>query len=152
MPRELYRTYEVLIEESVAPTHPKRGRTGKNDAYNAVIHRALRATNDLFQDAVCYYTIMLASLASETKDSKARSLNPLWQELVRGNYETQAKEIVHRFSCRYTSCAELTSLENFRESETGTQLVFDCGVQTGDGDQVRLANQQIPPVGRFTTS
>jgi hypothetical protein len=54
MASELYRTYEVLIEDSVHPTHPKRGKTNKNDRYQADAHQALLTTNELFQDAVCY--------------------------------------------------------------------------------------------------
>jgi IS605 OrfB family transposase len=115
MPAELYRTYEVLIEETVHPGHPKRGKTGKNGAYKPEIHKALRVTNDLFQDAVCYYTIMLASLAGEAKDSKGRWLNPLWREFTRGRYAKQAEEIVRRFSHRYASCFGLTSLEQLRD-------------------------------------
>jgi hypothetical protein len=69
---ELYRTYEVLIEESIHPTHPKRGKTTKTYRYKADVHHALVTTNELFQDAVCYYTIMLVGLAGEGKDVKGR--------------------------------------------------------------------------------
>ena len=51
MPSELYRTYQVLIEETVDPLHPKREKTRKNDRYNPDIHHALRVTNGLFQDS-----------------------------------------------------------------------------------------------------
>src|SRR6266540_5607744 len=107
MAGELYRTYEVLIEESVHPTHPKRGKTAKNDAYRADVHLALVTTNELFQDAVCYYTIMLAGLAGEAKDKKGRLQNPLWKEFTNGKFKDQAAKVIQRFAIRYAACAGL---------------------------------------------
>src|SRR5208282_5686758 len=110
MPSEIYRTYEVLIEESVHPTHPKRGKTNKAD-----VHQALVTTNELFQDAVCYYTIMLAGLAGKAKDRKGRLLNPLWKEFTEGKFKQQAENVVQRFAGRYTTCADLATSDSFRE-------------------------------------
>jgi len=115
MPSELYRTYEVLIEETVHPTHPKRGKTNKTDGYRADVHHALVTTNELFQDAVCYYTIMLAGLAGDAKDRKDRSLNPLWKEFTQGKYKEQAEKVLRRFVERYASCTGLTNPESFYE-------------------------------------
>jgi hypothetical protein len=115
MASELYRTYEVLVEESVHPTHSKRGKTNKADGYKADVHQALVTTNELFQDAVCYYTIMLAALAGETKDRKRRLLNPLWKEFTEGKYRQQAEKVVRRFVGRYTSCVELATSDSLRE-------------------------------------
>lgn len=82
MAGELYRTYEVLIEESVHPNHPKRNTSNKASVWNESIYAALRDTNAVFQDAVCYYTILLAGLAGHATE-KGELLNPLWHELCR---------------------------------------------------------------------
>ena len=65
---ELYRTYEVLVEESVHPNHPKREKANKPCLWeldNGEKDAALRDTHMIFQDAVCYYTLCLAGLAGK---------------------------------------------------------------------------------------
>jgi hypothetical protein len=58
MANDLYRTYEVLVEESIHPDHPKRAKdkTTKESKFNEEIDGALRDTHMIFQDAVCYNT------------------------------------------------------------------------------------------------
>ncbi|MBI2061713.1 MAG: hypothetical protein HYT87_18385 [Nitrospirae bacterium] len=70
---ELYRTYEVLIEETVHPDNPKRKTSNKPGVWDQQKYDALRDTNAVFQDAVCYYTILIAGLGGD--------LNPLWGEM-----------------------------------------------------------------------
>ena len=69
MANELYRTYEVLVEESVHSDHPKRAKdkTDKESKFNAEIDGALRDTHMIFQDAVCYNTLLFAGLAGNTE-------------------------------------------------------------------------------------
>lgn len=102
MPTDLYRTYQVLIEETVDPQHPKREKTAKNNNFNPDVHRALGVTNELFQDAVCYYTILLTGLAGNEKDGE-RSLNPLWYEIADddGKYKTAADTVVRRMAGKF---------------------------------------------------
>src|SRR4029077_4153900 len=97
-------------------THPKRGKTHKAYGYKADVHHALITTNELFQDAVCYYTIMLAGWAGEAQDTKGRLLNPLWKELTQGKYKEPAEKVVLRFAGRYASCVGLTNSDSLREN------------------------------------
>jgi len=108
MAGELYRTYEVLVEESVHPDHPKRQKTAKPEAWgDGSTYLALRDTNAIFQDAVCYYTILLAGLASD--------LNPLWAELERretrpGNDVTR---VLQRLAANYLKLPRAQSMREF---------------------------------------
>jgi hypothetical protein len=93
MANDLYRTYEVLVEESIHPTHPKRAKdkdgkllkTDKPERFNEAIDSALRDTHMIFQDAVCYYTLCFAGLAgNEPPPDGERGrdfLNPLCEVL-----------------------------------------------------------------------
>ncbi len=137
MAGELYRTYEVLIEQSVHRTHPKRGKTNKTDAYKADVHQALVTTNELFQDGVCYYTIMLAGLAGEAKNKKGRLLNPLWKEFTKGKYKDQARKVIQRFASRYAACAALTDAAGFLE-----QFLFpsDVAKSVAEFKKAEMAN------------
>jgi IS605 OrfB family transposase len=81
MPNELYRTYEVLVEESVHPDNPKRQRTKKKSRPNAATARALQTTNDVFQDAVCYYLFLIIGLLRDVPETERDEINPLWRTL-----------------------------------------------------------------------
>jgi IS605 OrfB family transposase len=121
MPSELYRTYEVLIEESVHPTHPKRGKTSKSDGYKADVHQALVTTNELFQDAVCYYTIMLAGMCRDGVQ------NPLWDSWMhRPEMQCQLELVIKKLAKDYPKAIfyGATTIEDFITkcySYTGTQ-------------------------------
>lgn len=121
MPSELYRTYEVLIEESVRPTHPKRGGTNKADGYQANVHQALVTTNELFQDAVCYYTIMLAGMCRDGNQ------NPLWDSWMhRPKMQSQLELVIKKLAKDYPRALfhGATTIEAFTTqcySYTGTQ-------------------------------
>jgi IS605 OrfB family transposase len=108
----IHRSYEVLIEETVSAENraQRKHGTSKPLNHNTKTTEALRLTNDLFQDGVCYYTIMLAGMvkdacwtdellesatwmkekidAEQWKVRKAQLLgkriNPLW-ELIRSS-------------------------------------------------------------------
>ena len=97
MAGELYRTYEVLIEESIHPEHPKRAKSGKDDRYgDGKVHEALLTTNEMFQDAVCYYTIMLAGMCRD------ESKNPIWRCWLTDKKVSQdMKSVVARLSSNY---------------------------------------------------
>jgi IS605 OrfB family transposase len=146
MPSELYRTYEVLIEESVHPTHPKRGKTKKTEGYKPDVHQALVTSNELFQDAVCYYTLMLAGLAGEAKNKKGRLLNPLWQEFTKGKFKDQAQKVIRRFANRYAACNGLTDpsglLEKFLFSSEVARSVAEFNKAQIANDTYRVVEQQ----------
>jgi hypothetical protein len=114
MPNELYRTYEVLIEETVAPDHPKRAKTRKPDSYNTEVHDALHTTNALFQDAVCYYTILLAGLAGDEEERQGLPLNPLWWEIAGegGKFKAQADHVVQRLADKFKSLTGCKTAED----------------------------------------
>lgn len=117
MAGELYRTYEVLIEETVSPNDPRRGKTNKPGRYSAEIANALRDTNDIFQDAVCYYTLLLAGLVGN--GDEGAELNPLWRHLR--SKETQEKKsmreetdkVVRRLAERYPVLSGIHTAEEF---------------------------------------
>ncbi len=136
MPSELYRTYEVLIEESVHPTHPKRGKTNKSNGYDAGIHESLKTTNELFQDDVCFYTIMLAGLAGKAEDANGRLLNPLWHEISSGKFKEQGQQIVRRFAERYPSCSGISGVE-----ELFNRFLFknEFAKENSGGDKHKMA-------------
>ena len=53
----VYRTYEVLVEETLSANDPKRQKTSKPSRENAKTRRALETTHRLFQDAVCWFNV-----------------------------------------------------------------------------------------------
>ena len=111
----IHRSYEVLIEETVSAENRDQRKRGTNKPLNhkAKTTEALRLTNDLFQDDVCYYTLMLAGMVKdacwtdellesatwmkEKLDAEqwtarkaqllGKKINPLW-ELIRSNAMT----------------------------------------------------------------
>ncbi len=152
MPADLYRTYQVLIEESVDPQHPKREKTAKNDNHNPSIHRALCVTNELFQDAVCYYTILLSGLAGNEKDGQ-RPLNPLWHEIAddNGKYKTAADTVVRRMAAKYKPLVGCETAINLRDKvflKGEAQNAGSEGSQTAEqkvqmaADTYRIIQQQ----------
>jgi IS605 OrfB family transposase len=126
----IHRSYEVLIEETVTAEnrqHRKRG-TDKEHRFNAKTMAALELTNEMFQDAVCYYTLMLAGMVKgaewteETlgyvgwmraelgdeawKARRARMLgqqiNPLWKHITESHEMSAATaNVVKRLSEEY---------------------------------------------------
>lgn len=117
MPRELYRTYEVLIEETVSPGDPRCGKTNKTSRYSAEITTALRDTNDIFQDAVCYYTLLLAGLVGN--GDEGAGLNPLWRHLRSNAMKEQTDAVVKRLASRYPALQGLQTAEEFLDRVYG---------------------------------
>lgn len=113
MANELYRTYEVLVEESVPPDHPKRAKdkTKKPSRFNPEIDGALRDTHMIFQDAVCYNTLCFAGLAG-TQERGGELLNPLWKHLTtpakEGGIKHETEDVIRRLATHY---APLKSLD-----------------------------------------
>ena len=115
---ELYRTYEVLIEETVHPNHPKRSATSKPSAWgDGNKYAALRDTNTVFQDAVCYYTILLAGLAGHSTE-KGKLLNPLWTELCRRAQSPNGDvaRVLQRLATNYPKLPSVGTLDDFVKS------------------------------------
>ncbi|MDP2653488.1 MAG: type V CRISPR-associated protein Cas12b [Candidatus Omnitrophota bacterium] len=79
----LYRSYEVLIEET-AGNHKTRGagKTKKDfKPHHENTCRALRVTHELFQDAVCYYILCLIGLVKDGRDKDDEPINRMWEHL-----------------------------------------------------------------------
>lgn len=117
MAQELYRTYEVLIEETVTADDPRRGKTKKPSRYSQEIAAALQGTNDIFQDAVCYYTLLLASLVGDGDEGAA--LNPLWRHLRSNEMRAKTDDVVKRLAGRYPVLAGLQTAEEFLDRVNG---------------------------------
>jgi hypothetical protein len=133
MAGELYRTYEVLVEESVVRDADKDPKTKKDTHYNPEIAAALRDTNEIFQHAVCYYTLLLAGLVRDAKDPKdstgERLLNPLWQHLRSGGMRQATDALVRRLAERYERLTGVADAESFLDK------LFIRPAQPGDGGQ-----------------
>jgi len=106
---EIYRTYEVLIEESVHPDAPKRGKTNKADAQGRRASRRLSHQRTVSSTQVCYYTIMLAGLAVRRR-RKAPFAEFHSGKNSRKVNSNNKLNMVQRFAGRYTTCADLGDL------------------------------------------
>jgi hypothetical protein len=119
---ELYRTYEVLIEETIPDGHEKRqkDRTKKPLRWNGEVDGALRDTHMIFQDAVCYFTLLLAGLAGNEKVSDSAApekqilLNPLWEHLT-GALNAQTEQLIRRLTANYKLPAGIKTAKQFLE-------------------------------------
>ena len=115
---ELYRTYEVLVEETVPADYEKRlkGKTDKPLRWNAETDGALRDTHMIFQDAVCYYTLCLAGLAGNEKHKDGtmagKPLNPLYGHLT-GALKQQTEAVIRRLAANYRPLASISTTEAF---------------------------------------
>lgn len=115
MSNELYRTYEVLVEESVHEDHPKRAKTTKESRFDQEIDGALRDTHMIFQDAVCYNTLCFAGLAgNEPPPGGERGrdfLNPLWKHLTtprsKGGIKDETERVIRRLATHYAPLKDL---------------------------------------------
>src|SRR5437660_10808823 len=92
---DIYRSYQVLIEESIDRRLTK-GTTAKESKFNRSIVEALHTTNRLYQDALCYYILALAGLA------KDRVLNPLWEHVTHSlEMQSHTQAVIGRLAKRY---------------------------------------------------
>lgn len=122
MANELYRTYEVLIEETVPDGHEKRekDRTKKPLRWNEEVDGALRDTHMVFQDAVCYYTLLVAGLAGNEKvadgtaPEKQVLLNPLWGHLT-GALNAETEKAIRRLTANYKLPSGVKTAQDFLE-------------------------------------
>ncbi len=101
----VYRTYEVLIEETLSASDPKRQKSAKPPRENAATRRALEMTHRIFQDAVCYYILCLIGLVRDAKESAPDGseieVNPLWHTLTTGAQGGRTDELVRALAKRY---------------------------------------------------
>ncbi|MDI6739355.1 MAG: hypothetical protein QME74_03215, partial [Candidatus Edwardsbacteria bacterium] len=144
MAGELYRTYEVLIEESVHPDHPKRKQTSKTSLWgDGSTYAALCDTNAVFQDAVCYYTILLAGLAGNAKEN-GKPLNPLWGELCRRAAlpDSDVAKILQRFAANHPKLSDVKSLAGFCEKLFTSVQEASGKMLTWKEDTYRIIEQQ----------
>ena len=146
MANELYRTYEVLVEESVHPDHPKRAKdkTRKESKFNKEIDGALRDTHMIFQDAVCYNTLCFAGLAGlEVHQSGQREgelLNPLWKHLTtpaaQGGIKEETERMIRRLATHYKP------LEGIKTADEFLNRVYSEPLQIR-GDMTELQRAQV---------
>lgn len=118
MANELYRTYEVLVEDTVSADHPKRikNRTDKPLGFDLERDAALRDTHMIFQDAVCFYTLLIAGLAGNQKEESSplenQQLNPLWGYLT-GDLRTNTELMIARLAAHYKPLEGIKTPEEF---------------------------------------
>ncbi len=148
MPSELYRTYEVLVEESVHPDHPKRERTSKPCLWeqdNGEKDAALRDTHMIFQDAVCYYTLCIAGLAGNEK-LDGKPLNPLWNYLTtpaeKGGIKEDTAKVIRRLAAHYKSLTGVKTAEEFLNRVYSEPMRTPPGISDGDKQPVMLMRAQ----------
>lgn len=168
MPNELYRTYEVLIEESVHPDSPKRKRTKKESRHNAATSRALQTTNDVFQDAVCYYLFLIIGLLRDVPEDNRDKINPLWCTL-NGPLKSKVEEVLKRLNDRYPAApwhveGSALDLKTFLEKTYCKDLVLtketmqatyeimrDEGCKKKDKDKIELKQWANTWIGLWTS-
>lgn len=96
----IYRSYEVLIEETAG--HHKTRNSGKTKKDFKPHHdntcRALRVTHELFQDAVCYCILCLVGLVENERDKDGEPINRMW-EYLRNDPKTGA--VLTRLASQY---------------------------------------------------
>lgn len=92
---DIYRSYQVIVEETIDPNH-QEGRSAKASRFDPRVAAALHTTNELYQDALCYYVLLLAGLA------KNHGLNPLWERLTSSGEVPATGDIIRRLANRYT--------------------------------------------------
>jgi len=117
----VYRTYEILIEETLSTSDPKRQKSSKPSRENLKTRRAFETTHRVFQDAVCYYMLCLIGLvrnATETgSDGTVTDINPLWRTLTTGEQGKKTNELVCQLRVRYPNAA-WSSSSNLTEFRT----------------------------------
>ena len=99
----IYRSYEVLIEET-ASNHKTRGvgKTKKDfKPHFENTCRALRVTHELFQDAVCYYILCLVGLVKNECDKNGEPINRMWENLHTDSMRAATNEIAAHLGKKY---------------------------------------------------
>ncbi len=95
---KIHRSYEVLIEETVTAENREQRKhgTSKTLNHNAKTADALRLTNEMFQDAVCYYTLMLAGMVKDARWSEETFSYAKWMEdkLKAKGWQARQKQLI----------------------------------------------------------
>lgn len=164
----------MLIEETVSAEVRQRRKNGtsKESLIDAHTTGALKLTNAMFQDAVCYYTLMLAGMVKDTmwteelleieevkrslkgklddaqwaarkKEFVGRAINPLWKERCVG-----ATSVLGRLNQpRYRHAA---FREDKREAKTVEEVVKNAfryqGEERAAGATPKVKPRPQPPV------
>jgi IS605 OrfB family transposase len=94
----IHRSYEVLIEETVTSENREQRKHGTKKLlnHNTKTTEALRLTNDLFQDAICYYTMMLAGMVKNATwtDDLLESANWMKEKLDAEQWKVRKMQLV----------------------------------------------------------
>jgi hypothetical protein len=129
---DIYRSYQVLIEESIDRRCTK-GATAKESKFNRQVVDALHTTNRLYQDSLCYYILALAGL---TKD---RLLNPLWEHVTRSpEMQPHTQVVIARLAERYARFKDIKTPDDFLRS------IYSAGVSE---DQLQETYQLLEKQG-----
>jgi len=140
MATDLYRTYEVLVEESVHPDSPKRAKdkTSKPSRFgDGEIDGALRDTHMIYQDAVCYNTLLFAGLAGDEKHG-GEFLNPLSHHLTtkdsEGGILAETERVIRRLATHYKPLKDVRTPDDFLNCVYSEPLRI--------GDEMSVAEQK----------
>jgi IS605 OrfB family transposase len=89
----IHRSYEVLIEETVTTENRQRRKHGtdKESRFNTKTAVALELTNEMFQDAVCYYTLMLTGMVKDERWTEETIGYAQWMKGKLGDKGWQAR-------------------------------------------------------------
>jgi IS605 OrfB family transposase len=153
----VYRTYEVLVEETLSSIDPKRQKTSKPARENVKTRRALETTHRLFQDAVCYYMLCLIGLVRDAKEAGQKGsnsdINPLWRTLTTGEMGKKTDKLVRRFMASYPGAlwGDKAGLRDFVKGVYGAALADDIDLLSQVYLQLR-ANAVKPVKGSGTNT
>lgn len=116
----VYRSYEVLIEETARNHHARKaGKTKKELHPNHLnTEQALKATHQVFQDAVCYYILCILGLIKGGTDRDGKVASPLWNSVTAEGRLGETHELVKHLAESYPAAPFKTRvlLEEFISS------------------------------------
>ncbi len=125
MPSEIYRSYEVLVEETASNHHARKsGKTVKQLLPNALhTAQALKTTHEVFQDAVCYYILCLIGLIRNGQDASGKVVSPLWESVANSTRIAETHAVIARLVESYPKApfAGSTTVAEFLDAVYGTR-------------------------------
>ncbi len=129
----IYRSYEVLVEETAA--NHKTRKAAKTSKEFRLHHentcRALKITHELFQDAVCYYILCLIGLVKNEREN-GEPINRMWEFLYSPTMLEGTEIIARQLGAKYFGQTKLGDQPTekllelvYAKSPTGKKLADD---------------------------
>ncbi|MBE7495489.1 MAG: type V CRISPR-associated protein Cas12b [Verrucomicrobiaceae bacterium] len=119
----VYRSYEVLIEETARNHHARKaGKTKKELHPNHLnTEQALKTTHEVFQDAVCYYILCILGLIKGGTDRNGKVASPLWNSVTAEGRLGETHDLVKRLAESYPAApfSAATTVEEFLSAVYG---------------------------------